>query len=305
MRTADSVYGRSGAILYRDNATTGVATDYIRAAGKTISRLKGSVTVFPHQDHLGSPVAETGLSGAVNWREAYSAYGEKRLDPVGNRDDEGFTGHIDDAATGLTYMQARYYDPVIGRFLSNDPVAFAPTRPQMFNRYSYALNNPVNMVDPDGRVAILAACLNPACGAAVASAATAVAKGAAFVGSAALVAAGLKAGVDHLANEASDGDSSSGIRDGATPGRETKGRTKQFDKPGGVKEANEDFDAEVDPDTVVDRGDGVRTGETPDGRKINVRPTSSDGRPTVEIQDGKNREKFRFGDPHQEEIEDS
>lgn len=149
--TIYSVYAQSGAILYRDNVTTGVATDYIRAAGKTIARLKGSVTVFPHQDHLGSPIAETGLSGAVNWHEGYAAYGEKRLDPTGNRDDEGFTGHIDDAATGLTYMQARYYDAVIGRFLSNDPVAFSAARPEYFNRYAYAGNDPTNGLDPDGR----------------------------------------------------------------------------------------------------------------------------------------------------------
>ena len=152
--TVYSVYALSGAILYRDNATTGEATDYIRAAGQTIARLRGSVTTFPHQDHLGSPIAETGLAGAVNWREAYAAYGEKRLDPVGNRDNEGFTGHIDDAESGLTYMQARYYDPVIGRFLSNDPIEFAADRPQYFNRYSYVSNDPVNMVDPDGQKAI-------------------------------------------------------------------------------------------------------------------------------------------------------
>ena len=57
---------------------------------------------------------------------------------------------IDDTATGLTYMQARYYDPVIGRFLSIDPVNFSPGRPDMFNRYAYVANDPVNMVDPDG-----------------------------------------------------------------------------------------------------------------------------------------------------------
>ncbi|MEO0698071.1 MAG: RHS repeat-associated core domain-containing protein [Pseudomonadota bacterium] len=52
-------------------------------------------------------------------------------------------------------MQARYYDPVIGRFLSNDPVSFTGSglNPQMFNRYSYAFNDPVNMVDPDGQKA--------------------------------------------------------------------------------------------------------------------------------------------------------
>ena len=50
-------------------------------------------------------------------------------------------------------MQARYYNPVIGRFLANDPVGFTPTRPDMFNRYAYAGNDPVNAVDPDGREA--------------------------------------------------------------------------------------------------------------------------------------------------------
>ena len=154
--TIYSVYSQSGAILYRDNVTTGEATDYIRANGMTLARLRGGVTTFPHADHLGSPVAATDSGGNVLWREQYTAFGEKRLDPALNVDNEGFTGHIDDAATGLTYMQARYYDPVLGRFLSNDPVAFAPDRPQYFNRYAYALNNPVNMIDPDGRNAIIA-----------------------------------------------------------------------------------------------------------------------------------------------------
>ncbi len=48
-------------------------------------------------------------------------------------------------------MQARYYDPLIGRFLSIDPVGFSTNAPGMFNRYAYTLNDPVNNVDPDGR----------------------------------------------------------------------------------------------------------------------------------------------------------
>jgi len=47
-------------------------------------------------------------------------------------------------------MQARYYDPVIGRFYSNDPVGFTASNPMMFNRYAYANNNPYKYVDPDG-----------------------------------------------------------------------------------------------------------------------------------------------------------
>ncbi|NMM42158.1 RHS repeat-associated core domain-containing protein [Pseudoalteromonas arctica] len=47
-------------------------------------------------------------------------------------------------------MQARYYDPVIGRFYSNDPVGFTGDITS-FNRYSYVGNNPYKYTDPDGR----------------------------------------------------------------------------------------------------------------------------------------------------------
>ena len=48
-------------------------------------------------------------------------------------------------------MQARYYDPVIGRFLSIDPVTFMDTgNPSQFIRYAYANNDPINMLGPDG-----------------------------------------------------------------------------------------------------------------------------------------------------------
>jgi len=56
-------------------------------------------------------------------------------------------------------MQARYYDPVIGRFYSNDPVGFSNVH--NFNRYAYANNNPYKYVDPDGKTGILVALIPP------------------------------------------------------------------------------------------------------------------------------------------------
>jgi uncharacterized protein RhaS with RHS repeats len=48
-------------------------------------------------------------------------------------------------------MQARYYDPVIGRFYSNDPVGYTAKNPVMsFNRYMYVNNNPYKYTDPNG-----------------------------------------------------------------------------------------------------------------------------------------------------------
>jgi hypothetical protein len=51
-------------------------------------------------------------------------------------------------------MQQRYYDPQIGRFLSNDPVSANATTGGNFNRYNYANNNPYRFTDPDGRHAL-------------------------------------------------------------------------------------------------------------------------------------------------------
>ncbi|PPU92249.1 RHS repeat-associated core domain-containing protein, partial [Xanthomonas hyacinthi] len=70
-------------------------------------------------------------------------------------DGPGYTGHVMDAATGLTYMQQRYYDPMCGCFLSVDPVtAYSNGDWRFFNRYAYAFNNPYKFTDPDGRASL-------------------------------------------------------------------------------------------------------------------------------------------------------
>lgn len=100
-------------------------------------------------------VAATDASGALLWRKQYAPFGAERSQggdaPAPER--LGYTGHVQDDSTGLTYMRARYYDPHIGRFLSPDPVRFHVQQPMSFNRYDYANNNPYRFVDPDGRYA--------------------------------------------------------------------------------------------------------------------------------------------------------
>ena len=111
------------------------------------------VFTWIHSDHLGSASAATNSAGDIIWRESYTPFGEAIEDPAANRDEAEFTGHITDHATGLTYAQARYYNPVTARFLSADPVGFADEGPGYFNRYAYTMNDPVNLVDPDGEQA--------------------------------------------------------------------------------------------------------------------------------------------------------
>jgi RHS repeat-associated protein len=104
---------------------------------------------YLHTDALGTLVAVTNSAGVVIERSEYEPYGKLLNRPL--TDGPGFTGHVQDAATGLTYMQQRYYDPGIGRFLSTDPVQANPNTGASFNRYVYASNNPYKFIDPDGR----------------------------------------------------------------------------------------------------------------------------------------------------------
>jgi len=100
-------------------------------------------------DALGSPVAEMDASGNVTYQADYRPYGQQQMGAA--QDGPGYTGHVNDPDTGLVYMQARYYDPGTGRFLSVDPVGPSPGDVFGFNRYDYTNNNPINHTDPDGR----------------------------------------------------------------------------------------------------------------------------------------------------------
>ena len=91
----------------------------------------------------------TGADKAILERTEYEPFGLVVNGPA--KDGPGFTGHVLDAATGMNYMQQRYYDPQIGRFLSVDPVTAYGNPVGAFNRYWYANNNPYKFTDPDGR----------------------------------------------------------------------------------------------------------------------------------------------------------
>jgi RHS repeat-associated protein len=112
---------------------------------------RADTVTYYHNDLLGSPVAATNQAGQVIWRENYRPYGERLTKDAQAQDNSvWYTSKPQDADTGLVYLGARYYDPVIGRFLSADPVGFDEKNIHSFNRYAYANNNPYKFVDPSG-----------------------------------------------------------------------------------------------------------------------------------------------------------
>ncbi|MBM7615097.1 RHS repeat-associated core domain-containing protein [Alkaliphilus hydrothermalis] len=108
-------------------------------------------------------------------------------------------------------------------------------------------------------------------------------------------------GIKNMFSETSDDESNSDrgtktvddVLKDATPGRNTKGKAKQFEKSGDYDDALNDFN-DLGPIDVKDIPGG-KVGKLPDGRTINVRNKSSDGRPTLEIYDGKSSIKIRYG----------
>jgi RHS repeat-associated protein len=151
-----SQYSQSGQLLYQEDyhSTPTTASEHIYLAGSLIATRENKWGVstavkYQHTDALGSPVAVTNEAGAVIERNDYEPYGAIIGQP--NKNGIGFTGHMMDGATGLTYMQQRYYDQSVGRFLSVDPVTANSANGTNFNRFKYAENNPYKFVDPDGR----------------------------------------------------------------------------------------------------------------------------------------------------------
>jgi RHS repeat-associated protein len=114
------------------------------------------VVTYFHNDISGSPIVATNAAGSVVWKASYRPYGDRVPDefPTTNTNASnkiGYAGSPFDASTGLSYMGARYYDPVLGRFMGIDPVGFQEDNVHSFNRYAYANNNPYRYIDRDGR----------------------------------------------------------------------------------------------------------------------------------------------------------
>jgi RHS repeat-associated protein len=151
---------RSGKTSWRHyvQAPNGTAAVHLRHADGSAPQ-----TRFLAHDHLGGTSAILdGASGSVLLQQGYDAFGRRRA--AGARSGpsaadwaviravtrDGFTGHEHLDNVGLVHMNGRVHDPAIGRFLSPDPVVQAPFDRQDLNRYAYAWNNPLNVIDPSG-----------------------------------------------------------------------------------------------------------------------------------------------------------
>ena len=145
--------GDSLNVLYETDASGNVVRSYIYGEnGQLLAMKKGNASYFYHYNAHGDVIALTDAQGNIAARYQYDTWGNI-LSQSGSLADENpyrYAGYQYDRETGLYYLIARYYHPTHGVFLSLDPDPGDADDILTQNGYTYANNNPVMLVDPDG-----------------------------------------------------------------------------------------------------------------------------------------------------------
>jgi RHS repeat-associated protein len=168
-----------GNVIYGENET-GTATYVYGPSGRIVKQTtinNETTTYYYHTDHLGSTRMVTDETGTPLTSVTYYPFGRTN-ECTGSSQSYLFIGKERDA-TGLYYLNQRYYDPETGRFITRDPYTWLPDdlrscghsgdlvrwliTPQRFDGYSYAENNPIRYSDPTGLSRYLECCDNQAC----------------------------------------------------------------------------------------------------------------------------------------------
>jgi RHS repeat-associated protein len=110
--------------------------------------------IYYQVDGLDSTRNLTDVNGAILAEYDYDAYGNSTRN-IGNVSNSYlFTGEQFDEAVDGYYLRARYYDPTTGRFISTDPFEGYNNQPVTLQDYLYVGANPVNAIDPSGKIEI-------------------------------------------------------------------------------------------------------------------------------------------------------
>jgi len=138
-------------IIAELNASGGVVASYTQGTGidEPLAMRRGGYIGYYHADGLGSVTSLTNTNTQTVATYVYDSFGNTTA-TEGIFNPYRYTGREQDPETGLYYYRARYYDPSIGRFLSEDPIRFWGG----IDFYKYVDNNPPNATDPSGKAVI-------------------------------------------------------------------------------------------------------------------------------------------------------
>ena len=125
------------------DVTNGTVTKYIRGIQLISSKTGSNESFYTYSAH-GDVVQLTNGSGNITKQYSYDAFGVEQNRDVNDTNTFRYCGEYFDGETEGIYLRARYYSPVSGRFITEDPIC------DVFNWYVYCESNPILLIDPSG-----------------------------------------------------------------------------------------------------------------------------------------------------------
>jgi RHS repeat-associated protein len=144
-----SIYAYDGDNLVEETNSSGaVVARYSQGLNidEPLAMLRSSTTSFYEADGLGTITSLTNTAGALAQTYTFDSFGKQTASSGSLTNPFQYTGREFDPETSLYYYRARYYDPSIGKFLSEDPSATSSAE----NLYEYVRNSPITLYDPSG-----------------------------------------------------------------------------------------------------------------------------------------------------------
>lgn len=154
------IFSGSKVIAEYDNGApvASPSREYIYSGSQLLATLSSAgtstTTTYHHPDHLSVRIDTDGTSGSSTYGQAtgqqgHYPFGEQWYDN-GNTTKTKFTSYERDPESSNDFAMARFHINRLGRFSSADPFSGSTSNPESLNKYSYALNDPVNLADPFG-----------------------------------------------------------------------------------------------------------------------------------------------------------
>ncbi len=144
------IYDPFGNLLAEADDQNQITRKYIYGGGLIAMAMPDTRYCY-HFNATGSTIALTDMTGAVVNSYAYEPFGKILAEQETVPQPFKFVGQYGVMAepNGLYYMRARYYDPSVGRFISEDPLGFGGGD---VNLYAYVLNDPIGLINPSGKL---------------------------------------------------------------------------------------------------------------------------------------------------------
>ena len=151
--TSRQYFYDSGVALYTKDGSSISSANILSDSGAAIGTYRSSAYHTYLKDMQGSTTNLLRADGTLSAAYDYADFGETTELAGSSFDNQiRYAGGIYDEETGLYYLNARYYDPETGRFISQDSYRGKIDDPNQWHLYAYCANNPINYVDPSGHI---------------------------------------------------------------------------------------------------------------------------------------------------------